>query len=261
MNSIKELQNIEQAMPSYVEKANQRASAALTSLPKAMADVEALLENPNLHFQSNPSKVIEAFRQIVDSANADNSNKVVDEVYGIVSDELARAISLLRDLEKWIVLLVPKVEDGNNFGVEVQGAIYGKINEYRQKLEGKLESMPDYYKERSAVAEKLVIKSASEEVTSTTKSTDNKDENGDKKNTASTGESTTTKVTESVNRKPLVVLDTHLVMLDGKWHGIFARDLELIGQILFGVYHHLSVNWEKVILPRGANNKSYSHMF
>jgi len=259
MNSVTEPKDIKKALPNYVEQANERATNALASLPQAMQNIDTILENPKLHFKSAPSQISNSFRAFAASGQ---NNAVVDEVYGVVSDELARAISLLRDLEKWIVILVPKVEDGNNFGVEVQGAIYGKMNEYRTKLESKLESMPDYYKDRAAAMEKISGKISAEKVTTSTSSKDAKDENGEKKNTESNAESVVTKTTETAINSPLPDAVQHVVMLDGKWHGIFTRDLELIGQVLFGVYHHLALNWEKVTLPRGANgNKSYNHMF
>lgn len=259
MNNIKEPKDIKDSLPAYIEQANNRATNALATLPQAIQGIDALLENPKFLFKSMPSEVAKAFGPYAASGK---SNAVVDEVYGVVSDELSRTISLLRDLERWIVLLVPKVEDGNNFGVEVQGAIYGKMNEYRSKLESKLEAMPDYYKDRSGAMEKISGKVNNEKVTTSTASKDAKDENGEKKNSESNAESIVTKTTETSVAAPSPDAVQHVVMLDGKWHGIFSRDLELIGQVLFGVYHHLSLNWEKVTLPRGVHgSKSYSHMF
>ena len=39
-------------------------------------------------------------------------------------------------LERWISMLVPQMEDGNNFGVDVQSAILKVVRAFLDELEG-----------------------------------------------------------------------------------------------------------------------------
>merc|ERR1712126_650199 len=60
------------------------------------------------------------------------------------------------NLRNWIVLLIPKAEDGNNFGVEVQEQCLVKLIEVEKQMGQILEEHAAYHLERSTIISKLV---------------------------------------------------------------------------------------------------------
>lgn len=60
------------------------------------------------------------------------------------------------NLRNWIVLLIPKAEDGNNFGVEVQEQCLVKLIEVEKQMGQILEEHAAYHLERSTIISKLM---------------------------------------------------------------------------------------------------------
>merc|ERR1711970_161656 len=75
-------------------------------------------------------------------------------------EELKPLILKLSDtcvnLRNWIVLLIPKAEDGNNFGVEVQEQCLVKLIEVEKQMGQILEEHAAYHLERSTILSKLM---------------------------------------------------------------------------------------------------------
>jgi len=68
---------------------------------------------------------------------------------------LVTALEDFRRLQMWIKLQVPAMSDGNNFGVEVQGAILGQLSASHSALRGLLDSFLDYHCSRSGAVDKV----------------------------------------------------------------------------------------------------------
>jgi len=58
-------------------------------------------------------------------------------------------------LRNWIVLLVPKVEDGNNFGVEVQETCLAQLKQTEIEMLMLIEEQAAYHLERAAIISKI----------------------------------------------------------------------------------------------------------
>ena len=59
---------------------------------------------------------------------------------------------LLKQVQLWIFLRIPRLEDGNNFGVSVQRDCISEIDGMIDLLEYMLDSISTYYKLRGSVA-------------------------------------------------------------------------------------------------------------
>lgn len=64
-------------------------------------------------------------------------------------------------LQLWIQLQVLKVEDGNNFGVEVQKYTYMHLKESHEKWQKTWDSLAEYCSARATAMEKLNMKASS----------------------------------------------------------------------------------------------------
>lgn len=63
---------------------------------------------------------------------------------------------LLKQVQLWIFLRIPRMEDGNNFGVAVQRDTVGEIDGMIELMEYMLDSITTYYKLRGSVAAEVV---------------------------------------------------------------------------------------------------------
>merc|ERR1712216_603128 len=75
----------------------------------------------------------------------------------------------LGQIERWIRLIIPQAEDGNNWGVEVQLHALKIIQEERQKLKTAQDNVKEYYRERAEALEKILDTTEEKETTSTSK--------------------------------------------------------------------------------------------
>jgi len=57
----------------------------------------------------------------------------------------------------WVSLLIPKIEDGNNFGVSVQEDTLAEIQQVEVEATNYLEQMSRYYASRGKLISKVCI--------------------------------------------------------------------------------------------------------
>ena len=83
-------------------------------------------------------------------------NQIIHELF---EDEKKLVLSLLEDIQTvrmWITLNVPKIEDGNNFGVGVQEEILNELKQCESEFEGLLQQPGSYYASRGKVISKCI---------------------------------------------------------------------------------------------------------
>lgn len=71
---------------------------------------------------------------------------------------------LLKQVQLWIFLHIPRMEDGNNFGVSVQRDCVGEIDGMIDLLEYMLDSITTYYKLRGSVAAEVWLLRTAQEI-------------------------------------------------------------------------------------------------
>lgn len=102
----------------------------------------------------------------VENATRDNEG-VSTFVAGAVNAINKTLAAVLYPLRSWIMLLVPKIADGGNFGVSVQLAVLKTISDSIEKLEKLHDELTKYRKSRGDMVEKLGVPTTTKTVTST----------------------------------------------------------------------------------------------
>merc|ERR1712224_437744 len=133
-------------------------------------------------------------------------------------------------------LHVPKVEDGNNFGVAIQLEVAKLVKETGKECKGLLDALPAYHKERATLLEKVVSKTTTE--TSESKSS-----------------STTTKTSAD---KPLPDAVAAVAQLDVQHRFALVFLLEVVRDAYIAVGDCLAKNKGKLVAPRGEGGNAMS---
>lgn len=76
------------------------------------------------------------------------TNERVDSLLQQVKPEIQTLKEKLNTVSMWVQLKVPKIEDGNNFGVAVQEKVFELLTNTRTKIEGFQTQISKYYNER-----------------------------------------------------------------------------------------------------------------
>lgn len=75
---------------------------------------------------------------------------------------ITQAVNLIMAFKLWIRIQVPKIEDGNNFGVSVQLDTIKTLDELLVPVAKAMDDMPSYFEKRAAAWEKLAVKVSKE---------------------------------------------------------------------------------------------------
>uniref|UniRef100_A0A8C9SJ75 Proteasome activator complex subunit 1 n=1 Tax=Scleropages formosus TaxID=113540 RepID=A0A8C9SJ75_SCLFO len=76
------------------------------------------------------------------------SNDKVEHLIKLVKPDLQTLKEKLNAVSMWVQLQIPKIEDGNNFGVAVQEKVFEFLTNTRTKIEGFQAQITKYYSER-----------------------------------------------------------------------------------------------------------------
>merc|ERR1712078_406143 len=99
------------------------------------------------------------------------TNAELCELQTYARGEAAACVLDLRKIERFITLHVPKVEDGNNFGVAIQLEVAKLVKETGKECKSLLDALPAYHKDRAALLEKVFPKTTTETSEATSSST------------------------------------------------------------------------------------------
>ena len=99
-------------MDKYLKEISQKAEEKLLEFPDHVDRIETLIQD--LFKYKTLSESREAFASV-----GVKQNKEVIEAMNVTLDELYDCEKTLRVFSRWLALLNPKIEDGNNFGVEI----------------------------------------------------------------------------------------------------------------------------------------------
>jgi len=237
-------------MDDYRTHLTTQATALIDALP---GKVEAGVAFVETFAGAGSAAQSEAFAAALDldtaALNAPLAGLVVQsrQLLSAQLDELAL-------LDSWLSLSAPQIEDGNNFGVEVQMIALKVISTAQEKLVAELDGLGDYHSQRAAALEKLLPTlsevSTTSKGTSQSKATGGKD--GDEAKTSESG-STDTKTTASTPRRAPDAVAA-VVCVDLKWSHKLKRAAATSLSAYATVGDMISKNMDKITDPKGTKN-------
>ena len=167
-------------------------------------------------------------------------------------DMLVQDIDTLSTISRWITLSIPKIEDGNNFGVDIQMQLAKHVDDQVKVLVAKRDSLSDYYKDRAAALEKVLPSvtkktDSSKKTSSNTGSAVKEDAQGETVSTSS-GEDESTST-------PSVLADSaeYVIQIELKWYYKLKDAAVTSMDILMVVLDAVEKNKEKIDNPRGSS--------
>jgi hypothetical protein len=135
---------------------------AMDLLNNSVADLQALQA---LYVELFPyTKLSDARVDFKATAASSNNDKVNKSLFSTV-DQLEITYQTARTLEYFIMLHIPKIEDGGNFGVGVQLDLVKKLSEIQESMKSAIEDLLGYPSARAEALGKLNLPSASTTVT------------------------------------------------------------------------------------------------
>lgn len=229
------------------KKAGIKALKDLPELVNAASAFSAQLEKT--HEQVHVEAVKAAKKTSVDGSANDMLSKLLVTVQG----QLVVTISHLELIMRWIKLNIPTMEDGGNFGADVQGAALKAVVEAHKVLDTHLASLPDYHKDRFA-ALKDSRKVTQSKVTKTSQST-----------TSTTGGKAEDAGDKTVKSKSVDTTDTEAAIFEDAFAFVVATDTKWFYKLrsiavvnldtLAFVCDVVNKNIQKIKNPRGTGSR------
>jgi proteasome activator subunit 3 (PA28 gamma) len=84
------------------------------------------------------------------------SNKVILDLLALLKKEVVELIETINCVKIWIQLNIPKIEDGNNFGVSIQEETVSELGRAEDSGFAVLENMTKYYITRAKLISKVL---------------------------------------------------------------------------------------------------------
>jgi len=84
------------------------------------------------------------------------SNKVIMDMLALLKKEVLELIETINTVKIWIQLNIPKIEDGNNFGVSIQEETVSELGRAEDSGFSLLESMTKYFITRAKLVSKIL---------------------------------------------------------------------------------------------------------
>ena len=242
-------------MEAFREAASTQAKAKLAELPTLIGSHMTFITET---FGASQAAAVAGITAAAGDLKAGKANSMMNDLMMKVGEQLSADIGLLQLVARWISLSVPVVEDGNNFGCDVQAYVLKIVQEFIKSLQGHLDAMSTYYKDRGEAIAKLVP--ATSRKTTSSKSTSNstggkQEEAGDKTSSSESSESSTSEsdvVEDTIN---------YVVMHDLKWYNKLKGMSVDMMDALAVVSDTTAKNMKKIEAPRGESGGSGFNMY
>ena len=85
------------------------------------------------------------------------ANKTILKLLDILKTEVLELIEMINIIKLWIQLNIPRIEDGNNFGVSIQEETVNELSRAEESGFAGLESMSKYYVTRAKLVSKVLF--------------------------------------------------------------------------------------------------------
>ncbi|KAF4743241.1 hypothetical protein FOZ63_025643 [Perkinsus olseni] len=172
--------------------------------------------------------------------------RVVD-VGKAVAREIDIAIDRLSRLQRFVLMHVPKEEDGNNFGVAVQGQFYSKLSKYLKWCDAIQDEAKSYHHSRADILRRMEL-----------------DEKLEYRETVCEKEDkvTKSKATKTVANVPhMGDLTCYLARHDALQYFTLKNIMQGLISMYVHCYVYVKNNYEKIRWPRGRSEGLNMHMY
>ena len=176
------------------------------------------------------------------------SNDKVSSCVTLALDALSSMSQDAQTLETFLHLHIPKMEDGNNFGVTVQLALLKQLSDVQEAVTRHVDALSAYASARADTLEKLKLPSSSK---STSKSTSVSTTDGKREEKVS--ESTEEKSNENENSGPVYEARlSAVVACDTLYYSKALRALQSVMTLYVASLDFLNKNMDKLEKPKGS---------
>uniref|UniRef100_F6Z1D9 Proteasome activator PA28 C-terminal domain-containing protein n=1 Tax=Ciona intestinalis TaxID=7719 RepID=F6Z1D9_CIOIN len=126
--------------------------------------VEEVREKRERKRENNEKKASESDKTKCDDEGSDSdddvtteleSNPHINRMIDVLKPELRSVVECCNTVRAWVQLQVPEMQDGNNFGVEVQGEVLEEVRRVESGSQAFMEALSLYYLARAEVAGKF----------------------------------------------------------------------------------------------------------
>ena len=176
------------------------------------------------------------------------SNDKVSKCVSLALDALSSISQDSQALENFLRLHIPKMEDGNNFGVTVQLSLLKELADVQEAVAKHIDSLAGYAGARADALEKLKLPSSSKSVTKSSSITTTDGKKEDK-----VSETTEEKSSDSENSGPAYESRVaSLVAVDTLYYSKAQRALQSVMTLYIASLDFMDKNMEKLEKPKGS---------
>lgn len=214
------------------------------------------------------STVKEQYNQLVASGNVVRNDNL-EQALSATLDSIDMVMNTITKLQQYIILTVPKMEDGGNFGVGIQLDALKSQNDILDKITKCVDELMKYTSSRADAIEKIKLPSSNTSKTNTNSSsesttsgsTDEKEKDGNKKSQSVVNEEkaiqtvvTLSPIEVSMRLSSIVAVDiTYYIKAKTSFHSV------LIGYM--SIVDYMDKNQLKIEKPKGEGGSRGGQMY
>lgn len=211
-----------------------------------------------------PYKTLTEATTAFSSEDVAKPNELLVKALAATQEAVDTTITRGLTMERYILLTIPKMEDGNNFGVTVQLAALKHMQDDRDKLQKILEDLSKYAATRADAMEKCKLPSSSKAKTTTSSQSNNDTKGGEKPGTTtSTSTNTEEKTTETQNQQTEAAFRQQAVWSVDALYYSKARTGFMTALTAYSTaIDFMDKNQEKISAPKGSESgRGYTSMY
>merc|ERR1712071_578718 len=180
--------------------------------------------------------------------------EISDELIEEFQDILLEALGYVQQFELFVSLHIPRMEDGNNFGVNVQETVSKFLKETRKELLKHLKKIPEFYSSKADAHEKSLTEKTTTEKIEKKEETQSVPGGGGEGDGKKTGSVTVTEekkksISDDVGKS---TREAHLKAINVQFYiSVRAGLIDCITSYL-SILDNLEKNLQKLTNPKGA---------
>jgi len=210
------------------------------------------------------NKLSEAQNAFGSSISGDAPPQVVNAVTA-TCDVIDTIIASSNTIERYISLTIPRMEDGNNFGVTVQLNLLKQLQDDTKAMQASLDDIMKYYVSRADLVEKCkfpsstVSKSSSGGETVVKATSSKEDENKESKSTDTKSEQKTIETEHTSAEQRL--RQQAVVLCDVSYYSKCKSAYTKATTCYMTAIDYMDKNEAKLSKPKGSDGGGYSSMY